>query len=124
MLITFIQAIILMIVSWLNKKRKYNILFLIVFFLLVFFPVGLGVNVSYMKDKFITFEEGNKSYVVLIIYKDQFLYTPIDLEAKEIEKNLILLTLKMLKVLVITQLEVLDLEKHQIIKRLTKAPHV
>ncbi|PWA09262.1 hypothetical protein DCC39_13485 [Pueribacillus theae] len=47
-----------------------------------------------MKENFITFEEGNKSYVVLTIYKDQFLYTPIDREAKKIEKTFNLIDIK------------------------------
>jgi hypothetical protein len=80
-----IQIITILVVSILNKKRKYGILLCVIFSFLLILPLALGFNTSFTDKDFITFEDNGNTLVVLATYKDQFLYAPLDEKTNKYE---------------------------------------
>lgn len=66
------------LLPFLVKKKRYGILIILLPVLLIVFSTVLGFHSASNTKNFITFEEDKKTFVVLTIYKDQFLYVPLD----------------------------------------------
>ncbi|MFS0688299.1 hypothetical protein AB1K89_03470 [Sporosarcina sp. 179-K 8C2 HS] len=81
-------------IYWLNRKEKYGLLSIFIVLILITYSVGLGINTAYSTDKYITFEKDKNTYVVLTIYKDQFLYVPINKKTNKIKKTFNIIDIK------------------------------
>ncbi len=60
----------------------------------MFYSLGFGINTAYTAEKYITFEKDRKTNIVLTVYKDQFLYVPINKKTKEIKKTFSIINIK------------------------------
>ncbi|GAA5416182.1 hypothetical protein Pryu01_01214 [Paraliobacillus ryukyuensis] len=76
------------------KKKKFLLLSLIIITCLTVIPICLGLINGYSNKDFYTFEKDENNYVVLTIYKDQFLYTEIDRNTNNINETFNLIDIK------------------------------
>lgn len=74
--------------SFLISRKKFVILIFLISIFIIGFSYFIGYNSALSNEKFIIFEMDNKYYVVLTIYKDDFLYVPFNSKKNEYEYNI------------------------------------